>query len=41
MISSLRLNLISTQTRSPFVARENRLPPIGARPEGMLFRIVL
>jgi hypothetical protein len=33
--------MISAQTRSAFVARENRCPPIGSRPEGMLFRIML
>ena len=33
--------MISAQTRSAFVARENRHPPIGAWPEGMLFRIML
>src|SRR6266851_6738807 len=31
---------ISGQTRSAFVARENRFPPIGSWPEGTLFRIV-
>jgi len=27
--------------RCAFVARENRYPPIGSLPEGMLFRILL
>src|SRR5258705_9451883 len=35
------LSMISAQTRSAFVARENRYPPIGSWPEGMLFRIML
>jgi hypothetical protein len=33
--------MISAQTRSAFVARENRCTPIGSSPEGMLFRIML
>jgi hypothetical protein len=33
--------MISAQTHSAFVARENRYPPIGSWPEGMLFRIML
>jgi hypothetical protein len=33
--------MISAQTRSAFVAKENRYPPIGSWPEGMLFRIML
>ena len=36
MISSLCLSMISA-----LVARENRFPPIGSLPEGMLFRIML
>jgi hypothetical protein len=35
------LSMISAQTRSAFVARKNRCPPIGSWPEGMLFRIML
>src|ERR1700676_4210532 len=38
---SFCLSMISAQTRSAFVARENRYPPIGSWPEGMLFRIML
>jgi hypothetical protein len=41
MIAALCLSMISAQTRSAFVARENRFPPIGSLPEGMLFRIML
>jgi hypothetical protein len=33
--------MIFAQTRSAFVARENRYTPIGSLPEGMLFRIML
>jgi hypothetical protein len=41
MLQLFVLRMISAQTRSAFVARENRFPPIGSEPEGMLFRIML
>jgi hypothetical protein len=41
LVYPLCLSMIPAQTRSAFVARENRYPPIGSMPEGMLFRIML
>jgi hypothetical protein len=41
MISSLYFSMIFAQMRFGLVAREDRLPPIAAWPEGMLFRIML
>jgi hypothetical protein len=38
---TLVLSMISAQTRSAFVARENWGLRIGSWPEGMLFRIML